>query len=72
MLSDNNVEKYGYTSLQDGGHVTNLGDSLPGREERRPETEGDYDQEGGFSNTMASLEVNTVIWRQWEDNGVQA
>jgi hypothetical protein len=53
MLSADNVEKYGYTFLQDGGHVTKLGNSLPGGEEGGLETEGDTDQEGGISSFMA-------------------
>ena len=64
--------KYGYTSLQDGGHVTKLGNSLPRREEGGPETEGDADQEGGLPSFMAQLEVNSANWRCWEDNSVRA
>lgn len=70
LFSENNVEKYGCTFLQDGSHLTKLGNHLPGGEEGRLQAEDDTDQEGGFSGFVARLEVNPE--RCWEDNSVRA
>lgn len=69
MFSEKFVEEYGYTSLQDGDHNTELGNSLPGGK-GGPEIEGDAYQEGGVSSVTAPLEVNAAYWCLWGENGV--